>query len=139
MDAKKSLYQWTFTDFQRFEANTVLETFARGGRSVVISSHMLRKLQVDVDVPNMSLGATAEFFVNKLSPEDRQTLASTLQSLNGKCITFGSTCSGTDVIVPVMKLTFETLSRMFQVPSSTTHALGIFRYSTVCSTAFCFS
>ena len=32
-------------------------------------------------------------------------------------ITFGSTCSGTDIIIPVMQHTFQTLSRMFNVAS----------------------
>ena len=80
------------------------------------------------NIPEMSLQATTEFFVNRLSSNDKKKLAATLRSLNGKTIKIGTTCSGTDVIVPVISCTFAALSRMFNVA----------RQDTVKISALCF-
>ena len=84
---------------------------ARRGRTSLISSDDLETF--NGQIPSMSLKSTAEFFVNRLSSNDTNKLATALQKLNGKTIKVGTTCSGTDVIIPVLSRTFETLSRIF--------------------------
>ena len=67
----------------------------------------------DGEIPEMRLGSTAGFFVRRLSEADTALLRTTLQHLDGKTITMGSTCSGTDVIVPVVEHTFAALNQIF--------------------------
>ena len=64
----------------------------------------------------MSFASTAKHFLERLSRPDTEKLRSTLQSLDGKCIRIGSTCSGTDVIVPVFLQTFKVLCEIFHAP-----------------------
>ncbi len=106
---KKALYQWSLTDVQTLSSPMMVR--ARRGRTTLISSDDLETF--DGQIPSMSLKSTAEFFVNRLSCNDTKKLATVLQKLDGKTIRVGTTCSGTDVIIPVLSCTFETLSRMF--------------------------
>ena len=111
---KGIIVQWVFSGISRFDVKTTIGQLPRGNYSQIPRS-MLQ--QVRIDSPAMSLRASAEFFVDRLDPGDREALATTMQLLHNKCITFGSTCSGTDIIIPVMQHTFQTLSRMFNVAS----------------------
>ena len=112
----KHLYEWTFTGMQPFSAHMRLQGPVGKGRfTYVNSSHLV---PVSAGIPEMSMAPTAEYFVDRLSAADKDELATTLRSLDGKVITIGSTCSGTDLIIPVMKHTFATLSQMFQVTCS---------------------
>lgn len=112
VDEEKKIYEWVFAEVQEFTAPTVLDTTTKG-RFPQVPANVLK--QCKVDVPHMSLESTAEYFVNRLSAADRDALRSTMQLLNGKCINVGSTCSGTDIIVPVMSCAFKALSRLFNV------------------------
>ena len=114
MDEKKILYEWGFEDIQRSEGKVVVSRGMRG-KYLRIARSMLTIGPTDDNIPELSLQSTAEYFVNKLSAADSRKLQSTMRSLNGKTIKVGSTCSGTDVIIPVVKWTFHTLSRMFNV------------------------
>jgi len=112
----KPLYEWTFTGMQPFSVHMRLQGPVGKGRFTYVSSSHL--VPVSVGIPEMSMASTAEYFVGRLSAADKDELATTLRSLDGKVITIGSTCSGTDLIIPVMKHTFATLSEMFRVTCS---------------------
>ena len=85
------------------------------GRCFTISGGDFKR-RFSLGLPAMSLKSTAKYFVDKLSPDDKELLASTMRLLDGNTIRFGSTCSGTDVISPVMKHTFAALSELFDAP-----------------------
>ena len=116
MEENKPLYEWTFTGMQPFSVHMRLHGPVGKGRFTYVSSSHL--VPVSVGIPEMSMASTAEYFVGRLSAADKDELATTLRSLDGKVITIGSTCSGTDLIIPVMKHTFATLSEMFRVTCS---------------------
>lgn len=109
---KKTMFQWTVSKCREFPSPMLLRTW-KGRTSLITRNELLR---FSGDIPEMSLAATTEFFVNRLSNIDKKNLLLTLKSLDGKCIKVGSTCSGTDIIVPVITQTFATLSRLFGVP-----------------------
>lgn len=67
-------------------------------------------------IPSLGLESTADFFVDRLTSREQGMLEATLKTLDGKCIRLGSTCSGTDVIKPVMECTFRALNKRFNVP-----------------------
>lgn len=110
---QKQLYQWSFKDISKVNVRTVVEGTLVQGRYCYIRPSDLK--QMVVRPPDMSLRATAEYFVGRLSPDDKHALSETMRGLHGKCIRIGSTCSGTDVIIPVMHHTFEALSQLFNV------------------------
>ena len=89
------------------------------GRSQYITSNDLKSAVTKHKSLTLSLTSSAQYFVDRLSPRDRRLLQENLQLLDGKRVTFGSTCSGTDVIVPVVKHTFSELSKLFNVPQLT--------------------
>ena len=121
---KKLLYLWRLEAIKVFESPMLARTW-KGKTTLVRRSDMVT---FSGNIPEMSLQATTEFFVNRLSSNDKKKLAATLRSLNGKTIKIGTTCSGTDVVVPVMSRTFAALSRMFNVA----------RQDTVKISALCF-
>ena len=112
MVEKKSLYEWKFKRVHKFDAPTMVEGDLRG-RYRTVSKQMMKNMVSNL--PDMSLQSTTKYFVERLSASDRNALMSTMKKLDGKCITIGSTCSGTDVIIPVMHWTFDALSQMFDV------------------------
>ena len=108
---KKLLYLWKLAAIELFESPLLVPTW-KGKTTMIQRTDMAT---FSGNSPEMSLHATTEFFVNRLSGNERKKLAATLRSLDGKTIKTGSTCSGTDVIVPVLSCTFAALSRMFNV------------------------
>ena len=112
MVEKKALYEWKLKRVSQFDAPTVVLGDLRG-RHRMISRGMLQNPVSNL--PDMSLQSTTTYFVEKLSPSDRKALMATMKQLDGKRIRVGSTCSGTDVIIPVMHKTFHALCQMFGV------------------------
>ena len=113
VEQEKKLYLWNLSHLHRF-AEPMVANMKRG-RCFTISGSDIKR-QLSIGLPTMSLKSTAKYFVAKLSPDDKELLASTMALLDGKCIRFASTCSGTDVISPVMKHTFAALSELFDAP-----------------------
>ena len=106
---KKALFEWVFDRVASFDSPMLVRTWR--GKTTMISIDDLQTF--NGNIPDMSLRSTAEFFVNRLSANDKKKLAQTMKSLHGKTIRVGTTCSGTDVIIPVLNCTFDTLSRLF--------------------------
>lgn len=107
----KQLFQWEISEIQAFGSPMLLKIL-RGRLGLVRGSDMH---VFTGDIPKMRLYSTAEYFINKLSKQDKALLNENLKALHGKCITIGTTCSGTDIIIPVLKWTFGTLGRIFGV------------------------
>ena len=112
---KKRLYEWKLDDIHCFEELMIVQLGKkmRWKTAMIHESDLIRDT---IALPDMRLGSTAEFFVKRLSNSDIELLRSTLRALDGKTLTLGSTCSGTDVIVPVFQHTFATLCRIFGAP-----------------------
>ena len=106
---KKKLYVWTFIDMKRLAI--ALEMSASRGRTMWISLHAL-KPYVDNRNPGMDLRETCEFFNNRLPDDEYRKLGERIRALDGKTISIGSTCSGTDVCVNVMKATMAKLNEV---------------------------
>ena len=109
---KKKLYVWNLVDMK--ELDTPLELPPFRGRSIWIRLAEL-KPYVTREVPAMDLCETCEFFVKRLPEPEFQQLEKRIRALDGKTISIGSTCSGTDICVSMMKATMAKLSEMFGV------------------------
>ena len=109
---KKKLHVWNFYGLQRLDVP--LELPPSRGRSMWISLHDLRPF-VDKAIPGMDLHETCDFFIKRLSDFDSNKLGERIRALDGKTITIGSTCSGTDICVSVMKATMAKLNEVFGV------------------------
>ena len=58
----------------------------------------------------MNLAETGRFFLNQMDEKQVQILESTLRSLDSKTIRIGTTCSGTDICVLVLRETVKMLN-----------------------------
>ena len=109
---KKKLYVWTFVEVKSMD--TVLELPPSRGRCVWVDLNDL-KPYVDKKAPAMDLRETCEFFINRLPDHDFHKMEERLRALDGKTISIGSTCSGTDICISMMKATMAKLGEMFGV------------------------
>ena len=109
---KKKIFNWVLHDVCKLEKP--LQTPVSRGRALWVDITKL-KFHVPIPLPEPDLKDTCEYFVNRLSDRDRASLKERLQALDGRTISFGSTCSGTDICVPIMKCTFQKLNEMFDV------------------------
>eukprot|EP00438_Fugacium_kawagutii_P014416 Skav236071 [mRNA] locus=scaffold2211:153024:160283:+ [translate_table: standard] len=121
VSSNKSIYRWEFEHVHEF-AQPMQAPKCRG-RSFWINTNQLKPFAAAA-LPDPDLGSTCKYFVDRLSPEDRNRLGQRLRDLDGRTITFGSTCSGTDVDVCVMKHTFGKLNQLFNVMREDMHNLG---------------
>ena len=65
-------------------------------------------------LPDMSLKSTAKFFIGRLDKEDYHLLCATARFLDGKTIRIGTTCSGTDGCLNVVRATLDVLNEEFK-------------------------
>ena len=65
------------------------------------------------DAPAMTLESSAKYFLDNLSTDDLQRLESTMKHLDQCTIRVGTTCSGTDIAVSMIRSTFSVLSKHF--------------------------
>ena len=107
---KKPLYQWILEDI--FELKQPLQGPSSRGKAMWVNIAKLKSF-VEREVPEPDLRETCKYFVDRLSEEDRNILGERLRQLDGHTVTMGSTCSGTDVCVCVMKSTFQILGQLF--------------------------
>ena len=106
----KSLFVWNFQDLKKFSIPLELPPFR--GRSIWVSLSEL-KPHVETPIPGMDLRETCEFFLNRLPTNDYEKLGDRLRALDGCSISVGSTCSGTDICVGMMKATIAKLNEVF--------------------------
>ena len=113
--SQKPLYAWTLSMVERFAVPMSISMSEKNKRSktFVLQSHQLKSF-VERSPPDMSYDSTCEWFVNSLSPDDFQKLSDTVLHLHGCRLKVGTTCSGTDIAIPVLKGTMSYLSRRFQ-------------------------
>ena len=107
---KKPMFKWYLAGLEVPHQRLV----APPGRSMS-SKVPLESLQCDdATTPQFSLRSTAHHFISRLSAEDRRLLAETAKFLNGKEIRAGTTCSGTDGCINVLRATVDVLNEEFQ-------------------------
>ena len=112
LKGKKSIFEWSFSNV--LVPGDKLRVPRSGSKSYWLEGAKLQR-QPTSEFPEMNLRSTAGYFVRKLSATDRESLKATLKAMDGKTISYGSTCSGTDVCVCVMESTFAELSELFGV------------------------
>jgi len=110
---KKQLYVWKLKGMETFEKPKQVI----GHEKERCFSTSLQKLTSfhQQPLPEMNLEATTEHFIQMLSEQDKHHLECTMKSLHNCSIRVGTTCSGTDIAVSVVKDTFKALSKHFGV------------------------
>ena len=110
IESKKPLYEWIFENF--LVPCESMQVPCIGARSYWIEGKHLQRSKTR-DFPEMNLRSTAGYFVRRLCSSDWKRLEAKMKSLDSKTITYGSTCSGTDICVCVMRATFAELCSIF--------------------------
>ena len=77
---------------------------------------------------SQSLVSTAWYYISRLSEQDYTSLKETCAYLNNRTIRVGTTCSGLESVVPILKLTAAVLNKHFNVRLS-------FRFMFACDRA----
>ena len=96
IESKKPLYEWIFDNF--LVPCESMQVPCIGARSYWIEGKHLQRSKTR-DFPEMNLRSTAGYFVRRLCSSDWKRLEAKMKSLDSKTITYGSTCSGTDICV----------------------------------------
>lgn len=111
VEENKILYEWTFSKL--LVPDVPMQAPVNNARNYWIEGNELQRSSTLI-LPDMNLRSTAAYFVGRLSLKDRELLQATMKALHSKTITYGSTCSGTDVCICVMKATFAELCKIFE-------------------------
>ena len=123
--SNKGLYVWQMENLVPFPVATRIPTGNRSKAFWLPKSSLQRCDSQLQALPAMSLDQTAAWFVSKLDSSDRAALENTAKLLDGITISVGSTCSGTDICVPVVQATLRHLSKLFQVRISVRHCFSV--------------
>ena len=107
------VWVWNFSNVVRLTKTFMPENFTFKGNMQLFAPSSLVTTEHQMDV-SMCLGSTAEYFIGRLSSEDKQLLQEAMLKLDGSVIRVGTSCSGTDICVPVVVKTLEVLSKMFK-------------------------
>lgn len=101
----KLLWAWSFSDIDVFsEACRVWWVPSRHpNRTFKLARSLLSPGPASKGPASLSLAETAEFFIHRCTPEQQHLLADQVKNLMGKTIRLGTTCSGSDIVVAVMK------------------------------------
>ena len=109
----EKVWVWNFSNVVRLTKTFMPENFTFKGNMQLFAPSSLVTTEHQMDV-SMCLGSTAEYFIGRLSSDDKQLLQEAMLKLDGSVIRVGTTCSGTDICVPVVVKTLEVLSKMFK-------------------------
>ena len=120
LQQKKKLYSWTFANLQQL--SEPLQAPVVRGKASWVSMESLRPHQKE-HVPGPDLQETCEYFFNRLPKKDKQLLQERMESLDGCTISVGSTCSGTDICICLVKSTVKKLCQIFNVTRQRAYAL----------------
>ena len=109
---RKVLFAWSFVHMKTCnEIFRVPEGFVR--KIVRLPMKDLVRADVPQNLPEMRLKSTAAYFIQRLSVKDRERLQETCSFLHNKVIKLGTTCSGTDVVINVVRETIACLNETF--------------------------
>ena len=111
----RPVYKWYLTKVE-VPSQKVLAPPGRGTWSFVPAA-CVPQGESEVDIPEMNLASTGLYFIRRLATEDYERLAATAKSMDGKEIRVGTTCSGTDGCLNVIKATVEVMNKGFQARS----------------------
>ena len=109
----EKVWVWHFSNVVRLTKTFMPENFTFKGNMQLFAPSSLVTTEQQMDV-SMCLGSTAEYFIGRLSSDDKQLLQEAMLKLDGSVIRVGTSCSGTDICVPVVVKTLEVLSKMFK-------------------------
>ena len=108
----KKLYIWEISDLIVYEKKMLVPVKPRNhGRPFRIALKSVTELPSSEPLP-MDLKATADHFVSRLSSTCREILKCSLGKLNGRTLRIGTTCSGSDICVTVVKQTVQYLNQL---------------------------
>ena len=109
---KKQLYAWEFSNAQKLLVPYGMRPFR--GRSMWVRMSQLKPHEAK-PLPGLDLRETCAYFLDRLGSVDLAQLEQCVRRLDQKVIHVGSTCSGTDVCINVVRATFEILNKKFNV------------------------
>ena len=115
LQERKPLYLWKLEDIKKLESPKRVPIYGKAScRSFAVSFGQLTSFY-ERALPGLDLSETADYFRNLLSQTDLQKLHQTMKCLDGRVIRVGTTCSGTDIAVSVLRLTILSLAKHFGV------------------------
>lgn len=101
---------WEFSEVSAFAnpSTVMLSTKIPGNRPFQVPLHRLR---YTVPPPTRAdLSDTCRFFLQSMTPSDRDTVMRLGDSLRGKSVPVGTTCSGSDICISVLRRILDTIS-----------------------------
>jgi hypothetical protein len=123
-EGSKKAYIWEIEDVTLF--GQAMKAPTNRCKGFWCETALLEKFTPELyKMPGQSLQDTGEYFISKLSTEDKNALEKTAQLLDGKTISVGSTCSGTDICVPVVQATLSTLNHLYGVNIQAEHRFSV--------------
>lgn len=111
---KKRLYAWEVAAGEMLSIPMRVPNRPHG-RTYTIPRSSVSSCIFDA-VPDMRLQSTAAYFMRRLCESDYRLLQQTMLHLDKSIIRVGTTCSGSDLCLNVVRETFSCLSQHFQVP-----------------------
>ena len=103
--SNKKVWKWTFSEVDIFtERTSVWWVPSRcPNRIFQLSGHLLNPARACACPSRLSLAETAKYFMSRCTDAQQDSLVKMVDKLNGKCIRVGTTCSGSDIVVAVVK------------------------------------
>ena len=114
MNKNQQAFVWTLSDLKRMQTPLQAPMGIRS-RSFAVAISSLESCK-DIPLPEMSLKSTASYMIDMLSSEDLDKLKNLAQHLDGVTIRAGSTCSGSDTCMNVLRHTISSINERFGVP-----------------------
>lgn len=102
---------WTFKHILLFDSYTPISLRSsriNNNRPFLVQEH---RLGARVEPPKRAhLRDTARFFLNQLQRQHQENIAGIAHNLRGRTIRVGTTCSGTDICLAVLRHTLDAIS-----------------------------
>ena len=109
------LWVWRLSDVVILPTLLVVDsgTLLRRFNVLKRSDLSLQEVENVPHIPDLNLEMTARYFIQRMSNEDVCKLKATLKQWDGGILRIGTTCSGTDICVPVVQKTLKVLCELF--------------------------
>lgn len=115
----RQVYRWVGDNVMKFENPVkVLKQFRKFQPRPfpAMLSDLLQSSLDHATIPAQSLRDTARHYIQMLPADKLERLEQRVRKLDGKVLTGGSTCSGSDVAMVMLRHTLDALNEHFRVP-----------------------
>lgn len=112
----KEVWQWMITEIDVFDSPHIVRFLDLAprfkNRTFKCTKRQLSQCSSDAYPTEFCLKQTGRFFIDQMPDQIRNGLARTIGVLDKKVIRIGTTCSGTDIIVTVLRQTVAMLNEL---------------------------